>query len=59
MTQLLSSGEISIFHLKSATFVISGDTDIGCILIHNLIKILINMVKIVMMSVKLATLGLL
>ena len=35
VTHPLSSADISIFHRKSANFVISRNTDIGCILIHN------------------------
>ena len=31
----LSSADISIFHQKSATFVILRKTDIDCTLIHN------------------------
>ena len=36
VTHPLTSAGISIFHLKSANFAISRNTDIDCILIHNL-----------------------
>ena len=35
VTHILSSTDISIFHQKLATFVISRNTDIDCILIYN------------------------
>ena len=53
-----------IFHLKSANFVMSRNTDIDCILIHNFQFLnfswvfqdfLINLVTIMMMSAKMAT----
>ena len=56
------------FHRKSANFAISRNTDIDCILTQfqdlitffdSLKIVLINMVTILMMSTKLATLGLL
>ena len=69
VTHSLNSADISFFHRKSANFAISRNTDIDCISIHNfylfwLFLILyrffvINMVKILMMSTKMATLGLL
>ena len=67
MKHPLSSADISIFHKKPAIFVISRNTDIDCILIHNfyyldffesLKFVLKNMAAILMMSAKLATLGL-
>ena len=66
-----SSGSIigiSIFHRKSADFSVSRNTDIDCILkqfltlstvFESLKIVLINMVTILMMSAKIATLGLL
>ena len=57
-----------IFPRKSAIFVMSRNTDIDCVLIHNLFcftffellkVVLINLVKILMISAKLATPGLL
>ena len=59
---------LAFFHWKSVTFVISRNTDIDSILMHNLyffnfwgfLKVfLINLVVILIMSVKLTTLGLL
>ena len=59
---------LPFFHRKSATFVISRNTDINLILMHNLILlncfeflkvVLIYMVAILIMSARLATLGLL
>ena len=35
VTHPLRSADISIFHRKSAIFVISGNTGIDCILMHN------------------------
>ena len=35
-THPLSSADISISHRKSAIFIISRNTDIDCILVHNL-----------------------
>ena len=35
VTHPLNSADISIFHRKSANFVISRNTDIDCILLHN------------------------
>ena len=64
----LESADISIFHRKSADFSVSRNTDIDCILkqfltlstVFEPLKIvLINMVTILMMSAKIATLGLL
>ena len=58
----------AFFHRKSANFAISRNTDIDCILTQfqdlitffdSLKIVLINMVTILMMSTKLATLGLL
>ena len=56
------------FHCKSAGFAVSSNTNIDCVLVHNFLfrltyfeclKIfLINMVTILMMSAKMATLGL-
>ena len=67
LTHPLSSADISIFHQKSAFFIISRNTNIDCILIHNLYLflifleslkvVLINMLTILMISAKLATLG--
>ena len=58
----------AFFHWKSANFVVSRNTDIDCILTHNfyffftffesLKVVLKNMVAVLMMSGKLATLGL-
>ena len=69
MTQPLRSTDISIFHWKSVTFVISRNTDIDTILIHNFYFFktffesfevdLTNMVAILMISAKLATPGIL
>ena len=60
---------LAFFHWKSVTFVISRNTDIDSILMHNLyfffnffgfLKVfLINVVVILIMSVKVTTLGLL
>ena len=51
------------FHRKSATFLISRDTNIDCILLNNFFEslkdALANMLSSLMMSVNLATLGLL
>ena len=64
----MSSTETSIFSRESATFLISRNTDIDCISIHNfrplilfdsLKVVLINMVAIFMMEAKWATLVLL
>ena len=64
----MSSADIALFHQKSTTFVVSNNKDINCILIKFLILltifeslkvVLINIVAILMMSAKLATLGLL
>ena len=59
----------AVFHRKSATFVVSRNTDTDCILIHNFLILLtffeslrvvsIIVVEIMMMSAKLASLGLL
>ena len=69
MTHPLRSADISIFHWKSTTFVISRNTDIDTILIHNFYFLktffdslevdLTNMVAILMVSAKLATPGIL
>ena len=69
MTHPLRSTDISIFHWKSETFVISRNTDIDTILIHNFYFFntffeslevdLKNMVAISMISAKLATPGIL
>ena len=68
MVHHLSSADISNFRRKSENFAISRNTDIDCILTHNLILliflqslniVLINMVTILMMSAKMATPGLL
>ena len=51
----------AFFHRKSANFAISRNTDIDWILVHNfqsLKIVLINVVTILMMSVKMATPGL-
>ena len=67
MTQLLISAYICILPWKSAIFVISRNTDTDCTLIvisnsnfffESLKVVSINMVAILMMSAKLATLGL-
>ena len=55
---------ISIFHHKSASFAISRNTNIDCILIgltyfQSLKIVSINMVTILMMSAKMGTLGIL
>ena len=64
----LESADISILHRKSADFSVSRNTDIDCILkqfltlstvFESLKIVLINMVTILMMSTKIATLGLL
>ena len=55
------SPEISIFYRKSAHFIISRNTDIECILcnLFESLKVLLKkVVTILMMSVKLITLGL-
>ena len=53
----------SFFQWRSATFVISTNTNMDCILIHNFIDslkvVLINMIAIFMMSAKLTTVDLL
>ena len=62
VTHPLVSAVIRIFHRKFATFIISRNTDIDCILIHNFYSfnfLPLNMVAILMMSAKSATLGLL
>ena len=69
MTHPLSSADIITFYQKSATFVILRNTDQDCILMHNFYFFLTlfeslkvapgKMVTILMMSSKLATLGLL
>ena len=67
MTQSSSSTDISIFHRKSTTFVLSRDINVNCILIdisnsfdflESLKVVLINMVAILMMSAKFTALGL-
>ena len=60
----LSSADISIFCWKSANFAISKDVDIDCFnsfsfFFESLKVVLIHMVIILMMSAKMATLGLL
>ena len=69
MTHPLSSADISIFHRKSRNFTISRNTDIDCIsdteflipltFFESLKIVSIKMVKILMMSAKMATLDLL
>ena len=59
MANSSSSADINIFKWKPAIFVISRNTGIGCLLFESLKVVLINMVAILMMSTKLATLGLL
>ena len=54
----------AFFHRKAAIFAISRNTDIGCLLIHNLIISMVtigyvSMVTILMMSAKMVTLVLL
>ena len=60
VTHRLSWADNSIFHRKSEIFVISGNTGINCILMHKFFEsskiVLINMVKFLMISAKLATL---
>ena len=65
MAHPLSSADIRVFHWKSATFVTSRNTDIDCIasnsfnFFESLKVVLINMVAILMMSLKSLTLDLL
>ena len=67
VTHHLRYADITFFQRKSATFVTSRNTDIDYIFIHNfwliffesLKVVLLNMVAILMMSTKLATVGLL
>ena len=60
VTHRLSWAGNSIFHRKSEIFIISGNTGINCILMHKCFEsskiVLINMVKCLMISAKLATL---
>ena len=68
MTHPLGSADISIFYQKSTTFVLVRNTDKNCILMlkfyffniffESLKVVLITMLAILMMSAKLATLGL-
>ena len=68
ITHVGSSVDIKVFYRKSAIFAVSINTDKNCILTHNfyflttfesLKVVLINVVAILMMSIKLPTVALL
>ena len=69
VTHTLSSADISIFHRKSANLALSRNADIDCMLVLNFqvfftqfesLRIsLINMIAILIISAKMATIGLL